>query len=85
VDARAFNIGTAVETSVLELAQRLLAAAGADTPIEFAPRRAGEVQRSCIDVGKSARVLGWRPTVEIADGLARTFAWASSRQAAARV
>ena len=85
VDARAFNIGTAVETSVLELARRLLAAAGADTPIEFAPRRAGEVQRSCIDVGKSARVLGWRPTVEIEDGLARTFAWASSRQAAARV
>ena len=84
LDARAFNIGTAAETSVLELAQMLVAAAGADTAVEFAPRRAGEVQRSCIDVEKSARVLGWRPTVEIADGLARTFAWASGRQAAAR-
>jgi UDP-glucose 4-epimerase len=84
LDARAFNIGTAVETSVLDLARLLLEAAGADTPIEFAPRRAGEVQRSCIDVEKAARVLGWRPTVAIADGLARTFAWASGRQATAR-
>ena len=84
LDARAFNIGTAVETSVLELAELLLAAAGVDTPVEFAPRRAGEVQRSCIDVERAASVLGWRPTVELADGLARTFAWASGRQAAAR-
>jgi UDP-glucose 4-epimerase len=84
LDARAFNIGTAVETSVLELARMLLEAAGADTQIEFAPRRAGEVQRSCIDVDKAARVLGWRPSVQIADGLARTIAWASGRQAVAR-
>jgi len=83
VDARAFNIGTAVETSVVEVARLLMQAAGCEVPIEFAPKRAGEIQRSCLNVDKVQRELGWRPQVGIAEGLQRTFAWAAGRQAAA--
>jgi UDP-glucose 4-epimerase len=39
LDDRAFNIGTGSATSVVDLARVLLDAAGADVPIEFAPRR----------------------------------------------
>ena len=57
-------------------------AAGSEVPIEYAPKRAGEIQRSCLNVDKVQQELGWRPQVAIADGLQRTFEWASGRQAA---
>lgn len=41
VDARAFNLGTGVETSVVELATTLMAAAGRRSLLHHAPARAG--------------------------------------------
>jgi UDP-glucose 4-epimerase len=72
---RACNIGTAVETSVLELAERLRRLSGRDTEIGFAPARAGELMRSCLEVSKSRRVLEWEPRVPLEEGLSRTLAW----------
>jgi UDP-glucose 4-epimerase len=74
LDARAFNIGTGVATPVLRLAEVLSAAAGRTAPIEFAPKRPGEQQDSFIDITKAARVLDWRPSVTLEDGLARSYA-----------
>jgi UDP-glucose 4-epimerase len=74
LDARAFNVGTGVGTPVVRLAEVLRKAAGRDVPIEYAPKRPGEQQDSFVDVGKAARELGWRPTVALEDGLARSFA-----------
>jgi UDP-glucose 4-epimerase len=74
LDARAFNIGTGVGTPVLRLAEVLSAAAGRAPQIDFAPKRAGEQQESYVDVSKAARVLDWRPSVSLEDGLARSYA-----------
>ena len=75
VDARAFNIGTSRETSVLELARVLSTVAHSEAPVEHAPARPGELQRSAVRAEKAARWLGWTPEVSLRDGLARTFAW----------
>lgn len=81
LDDRAFNIGTGVETTVNTVAELLVSAAGATTPVEHSPPRAGELLRSCLDTGKAAKVLGWQPAVSISDGLARTYAYfAAQRQ-----
>ena len=64
----AVNIGTGVETSVLELAEAL----GVEP--ELAPARTGEVARSCLDVRRAAGLLGWRAEVPLAEGLERTLA-----------
>ena len=40
-------------------------------------RPAGELARIALDLAEAGRVLGWRPRVGLADGLARTWAWAS--------
>jgi len=82
VDARSFNIGTGVGTSVLELARLLQEAAGSNAEILFAPRRPGEQQESFLNVDKARDVLGWQPGVSLAEGLARTFAWAEAEAAA---
>jgi UDP-glucose 4-epimerase len=78
VNERSFNVGTGVATSVTELATTLLTVAGAGSPIEFAPKRPGELQDSCLNVDKARSVLGWVPRMSLADGLADTYAWTVS-------
>lgn len=84
VDARSFNIGTGRGTSVVELARLLQQVAGSNVDIVFAPRRPGEQQESFLNVDKARDVLGWKPGVTLAEGLARTFAWAGAGSAAQR-
>ncbi len=73
LEARAFNIGTGVETSVLALASALVQSAGAHVPVRHAPARAGELARSALDVAKASALLGWTPTVPLVEGLASTY------------
>jgi len=68
------NIGTGVETDVLELAERLGELGGAeDFAPEMAPARPGEVQRVSIDPGRAARELGWRAETGLDEGLRLTL------------
>jgi UDP-glucose 4-epimerase len=62
------NISTGRETSVLELAERLR------RPVAFAPERAGEVRRSCLDPSAARRELGWSARTSLQDGLTSTVA-----------
>jgi UDP-glucose 4-epimerase len=75
------NIGTGVETSVLELYTALREVSGLGGEPEFAPARPGELARIALDSAEAGRVLGWRPRVGLADGLARTWSWASQEVA----
>ncbi|HUQ82538.1 MAG TPA: NAD-dependent epimerase/dehydratase family protein [Gemmatimonadaceae bacterium] len=79
LDARGFNIGTGIETSVLELAETLQRSAGSSVPISNAPARPGEQQRSAVSIAKAERELGWRPQVKVHDGLKETFAFFAER------
>ncbi len=77
----AFNIGTGVETSVNQLYEALARSAGTSRAAEFAPARAGEQRRSVILAERAARELGWRPQVELPDGLAQTLRFFRDRAA----
>lgn len=69
------NIGTGVETSVLELAKTIgRLAEREDFEPQFAPARAGEVQRTALDVGLAERDLGWRAQFSLESGLEQTLA-----------
>lgn len=71
-----FNIGTGVETSVIELGREIAAAAAADGfEPEFAPERAGEVMRISIDSTRARQELGWEPRHALAGGIAETVGW----------
>jgi UDP-glucose 4-epimerase len=80
LDARAFNIGTGVETSVNTLAETLRDVSGATSPIDYAPARAGELARSALNTAKARSVLGWAPAVTVREGLERTFAFFADRR-----
>jgi UDP-glucose 4-epimerase len=68
-----YNVGTGVETSVLDLYAAIQQAAGIEREPELAPARLGELQRSVLDVSLAERELGWRPELSLADGLAETW------------
>ncbi len=80
IDDVAFNVGTGVETSVVELARTILNAAGANVPIEHVDARPGELQRSAVDPGKLEAQWSWRPEVGLAEGLQRTYDWIAMDQ-----
>jgi UDP-glucose 4-epimerase len=69
-----FNVGTGVESSVLDLYELCRRVAGSDLEADHAEARLGELQRSVLDVSRAERELGWRAEVPLADGLRRTFA-----------
>ncbi len=79
VDDRAFNLGTARETSVIDLAKALMRAAGREVPLSHAPARPGEQRRSVVSIAKAAQGLGWTPEVGLEDGLKRTYEWFAAR------
>ena len=68
------NVGTGVETSVLELAERVGASFGRDDfePVS-APARAGEIERTYLDTEAAAERIGWRAQRAIETGLEQTI------------
>jgi UDP-glucose 4-epimerase len=70
------NVGTGRETSVLELVAALgeVGPSGSRLEPRFEPERPGEVRHSSLDPARARRELGWEASVELHDGLRRTFA-----------
>jgi UDP-glucose 4-epimerase len=70
--ATTWNVGTGIETNVLELLELLQRAAGTELEPRFEPLRPGELMRSALDAG-AIRGQGWRPEVELEHGIAETY------------
>ena len=70
-----FNIGTGRATSVNALWRVVEAVARPSAGAYHEPARSGDVRRSVLDPSRAARELGWRPAVDVEEGLARTWAW----------
>lgn len=68
------NIGTEVETTVLDLVHALAGIHGPGAPEpEFAPARLGEIDRSCLNAGRARTVLAWESHTPISEGLRLTY------------
>ncbi len=65
------NIARGEETGVLRLVTLLNQVLGTALEPEFAPPRAGEIRRSAGDPRRARSILGWQPTVGLAEGLSR--------------
>lgn len=73
------NIGTATETSVVELYEAMAAAAGVDARPDFQPARLGEVARSALDPSRADLHLGWKPWTELPVGAAAVLDYFRTR------
>jgi UDP-glucose 4-epimerase len=73
LDARAFNVGTGVGTSVNRLADTLEAVAGGSLERNHQAERPGELRHSTLDSGL-IRSHGWAPGHTLEQGLRETYA-----------
>jgi UDP-glucose 4-epimerase len=71
-----YNIATATETSLLELAEALQKVMGSTAELEFGPARSvNSVTRRLADISAAERELGWKPSITLEDGLASLVSW----------
>ncbi len=77
------NVGTGVETSVTGLHTAMAANAGVPDDPEFAPARAGELARSCLDASRAKLHLGWEPFTDLPAGTAAVLDWFRAQDAPA--
>jgi nucleoside-diphosphate-sugar epimerase len=69
------NIGNATEFTMLELAELVLEITGSASELVFEPLPADDPRQRRPDISLAERVLGWRPRVDLREGLARTHDW----------
>jgi dTDP-glucose 4,6-dehydratase len=69
------NIGNPNEFTVLDLAQKVRDVTGSSSEIVHEPLPVDDPMRRRPDITLAGEVLGWRPEVDLREGLARTYEW----------
>jgi len=77
---RVYNVGTGVETSVVELYRLLAAALGSDLEAVHGPAKPGEQRRSSVDARRARCELELGEPLSLAQGLQRTADWFAERR-----
>jgi UDP-glucose 4-epimerase len=68
-----FNIGTGVESTVLDIVDALAPLAEGPFEAQHEPERLGEVRHIALDTSRARDELGWEPSVGLGDGLKTTL------------
>ena len=76
------NIGNPREMTILQFAQAVIAATGADSRIEFKALPVDDPKIRQPDITRARAILGWEPKIALEEGLARTLAYFRPRVAA---
>jgi UDP-glucuronate 4-epimerase len=69
------NLGESRTTSLAALVALIAGAVGREARLERLPAQPGDVQRTCADVRKALRVLGYRPGTTVEEGIPRFVRW----------
>jgi nucleoside-diphosphate-sugar epimerase len=83
VAGEAFNIACGARISLNELYAEIQQLVGSDIEPEHTESRQGDVKHSLADISRARDALGYEPSVDIKNGLRRTFEWYSAGRSAA--
>jgi len=76
------NLGNPGEFTIEELADLVIELTGTASPVERLPLPADDPVRLQPDITLAKKILGWRPTVELREGLLRTIDYFRSSDSA---
>ena len=72
----AINLGTGIQTKIIDLAKRVIEVCGSKSEIVYHPRRDWDHSvRRQADISKAQKVLKLQPKTKVDDGIANTVAW----------
>jgi nucleoside-diphosphate-sugar epimerase len=83
VRAEAINVGGGRRVSLNEVLDTIGQVTGRRLRIERRPARPGDARHTAADGTRAEALLGYRPGMDLADGLAAEAAWVAERQGAA--
>ncbi|MFH1789427.1 MAG: UDP-glucuronic acid decarboxylase family protein [Candidatus Altiarchaeota archaeon] len=66
------NLGNPSEMTILELAEKIIEVTGSSSEIVFKPLPVDDPKVRQPDISKAKKILEWKPTVSLEDGLAKT-------------
>ena len=69
------NIGSAIETSVLDLISIIDSVADTKSEILFELQREGELLRSALDCSLAKEKIGWDAKISLEDGISAVVNW----------
>jgi UDP-glucuronate 4-epimerase len=69
------NLGAGRQVSVLDVVKLLERVLGVTAQVDWLPLQVGDVPRTWADVSAAGEALGYAPTVQLDEGLARFVAW----------
>jgi nucleoside-diphosphate-sugar epimerase len=78
VAGEVLNVATGSRITLNQLYALLQRLTGTALPPSYASARAGDVRDSQADIAKAERLLAYRPSVSLEEGLERTLAWFTS-------
>lgn len=67
-----FNIGTGIETNVIEIYENLKEIIGSGIKAKHDPAKVGEQRKSSLDCRKAKDLLGWKAKISLVEGLKKT-------------
>lgn len=70
-----YNVARGKEVTINNLAKIVLSGLGVAVPIEYLPERPGDVLRHFASIKKASRILGFKPNVEIKEGVKKYISW----------
>jgi UDP-glucuronate decarboxylase len=73
------NLGNPDEFAVSKLAEIVIEMTGSRSPIEYSDLPEDDPRQRQPDIEQATRLLGWRPTVALREGLARTISYFEER------
>jgi UDP-glucose 4-epimerase len=71
-DNDVFNVGWGVGTSVNQIFHQLTSIVNVDVPEVHGPAKKGEIRQTYLNSAKAEARLGWKPKMQLEDGLRRT-------------
>lgn len=77
---QAFNVGNPRSVcTIYDLARNVVRVAGSESRLRFVEWKHADVELRIPNIDKSRDLLGWKPTVDLEEGLQRTIAWYRER------
>lgn len=75
IPAAVLNIGSGVGASLKRIIELLQTTTGRPVEVRYLAGRVFDVPCSILDIGLARRMLGWRPAVDMEEGLRKTWDW----------